>query len=335
MAELIREKGSRDLVANFGYANGEEVVNHFDSKYPWNGIEEIVDDYGDSWVRIPKFYRVINVENGVVKGRELSEYKVGDDWLLNHNFVNNAGTSLNYVEIAKYQMSLGADGEGRSVAGVYPKYGLTYNEAQAAVAKLNSREDGYEYFLSNIWTAELLQDLMVVEFANSYTPAVMSGYPNYSSRGYRRTGETDNIPYCSGIQAPTDHANKSSCMKYRGIENIYGNGQELIDGVFISNGNITVNINGVEQSTPIKCPTTQGIVHQLGYDINTDLVFPTTIKSGGSYSENFYGNSDADRNVVYRGNYSDSGYGLFSFIPLDQTTKNNSATFRVVRRLKD
>lgn len=335
MAELIREKGSRDLVANFGYANGEEVVNHFDSKYPWNGIEEIVDDYGDSWVRIPKFYRVINVENGVVKGRELSEYKVGDDWMLNHNFVNNAGTSLNYVEIAKYQMSLDADGECRSVSGVYPKRGLTYDQAQAAVAKLNNREDGYEYFLSNIWTAELLQDLMVVEFANSYVPDVLSGYPKYLSNGYKMTGETDSIPYCSGIQAPTDQENQSSSMKYRGLENIYGNGQELIDGVFVSNGNIVVDINGVEHASTLKCPTSQGIVHQLGYDINTDLVFPIVTKTGGSYSENFYGNSDTDRNVVYRGNYGNSGYGLFSYIPLDKTTTNNNATFRVVRRLKD
>lgn len=332
MAELIREKGSRELVANYGYADGAEVVNDFDSKYPWVGIEEFVDEHGDSWVRIPKFYRVINTEGGVVKGRELSEYKVDDDWKLNHAFVNNAGNAVNFIEVAKYQMSM-PDGVVHSVAGQYPTFGISYADAKAAVAALNARDDGYEYFLSNIWVSEIFQDLMTVEFANSSSTAVMSGYP--LKAGFKMTGETDAIPYCSGLNKVTDHANQTSCMKYRHMENIYGNGLELVDGVFLSNGSVTVDINGEEYTSSLVCPTNQSTVHQLGYDSRLDLVMPITIKSAGSYGDLFSGTNDKDRCVVYRGSGSTTGYGLFSYMVLDQTTKYPNGTYRVVRRLKD
>lgn len=334
MAELTREKGSSELIANFGYADGAEVVNDFDSKYPWNSIEEVTDSNENKWVKIPKFYRYMIVEDGIVKGRELSEYKVGDDWKLNHSFVNNAGEILNYVEIAKYQMSLDESGMPISKPDKYPTRGIKYAEAKAAVKKLNALEDGYEYFLATIWTAEMLQDLMVVEFANSYTPDVMSGYPRYTTNGIHKTGDTDDIPYCSGINLVTDQENKTSSMKYRHIENIYGNGQELVDGVFITGNVISVDINGEQYLSSIPGLTNQGMIHQLGYDSNIDLVFPVVLKNDGSYGDYYFGREDDAPNIFYHGSYDSSGYGLYSYIPLNRSTTNNNATYRVVRRLK-
>lgn len=335
MAKLERIRGSQPLVANFGYENGEEVRNDFDSKYPFNGIKEVVDERGNTWVQIPKFYRVINVENGVVKGRELSEYKVSDDWLLNHSFTNSAGIIVNYVEIAKYQMSLDADGCAQSVAGVYPSRGLSLAAARTAVSKLNSLNDGYEYFLANIWTTQLLQDLFTVEYANSSSTEVMSGWPSYYNQGYHPTGYTDSIPYHTGIRNETDNANKSSSMKYRHIENIYGNGQEVIDCLYYEGSKVIVDINGEEYTSTLTRIGTSGKTHQLGYDKNLDLTLPITETDNGSYGDYVIGGNESKRSVAYRGRRTADGYGLFSYNAITTDNTNDNGTYRIVRRLKN
>lgn len=335
MAELTRIKGSQPLVANYGYANGEEVRNDFDSKYPYSEIHEVVDDYGNRWVQIPKFYRCMNVENGAVKGRELSEYRVDDNWALNHSFTNNAGFVVNYIEVAKYQMSLDNNGVPCSVPGVYPSRGLTIAQAREAVKKLNEREDGYEYFLYNIWTSQIEQDLFVVEFANSYAPSVISGYPAYFDKGYQMTGTTDKIPYCTGIESENSHNNKADSMKYRHIENIYGNGMLYIDGIYLQNSDIYVSINNETYKSNLPRLVSSGPIHQLGYDSQLDLVFPKNTNSTGSYTDYYDGlQANETKVAIYRGNYSTEGYGLFSMMQMAENTKLNDATYRIVRRLK-
>ena len=335
MAQLERIKGSKSLVAAYGYANGGEVSNGFDSKYPYVAIQEVVDDYGNTWVQIPKFYRCMTVEGGVVKGRELSEYKVDDNWILNHNFTNNAGTIVNYVEIAKYQMSLDADGNACSVPGVFPARGLTIAQAREAVDKLNAREDGYEYFLYNVWASQMEQDLFVVEFANSYAPEIISGYPSYFEKGYKMTGSTDSISYCTGISSENAHENKADSMKYRHIENVYGNGMQYVDGIRLQNNDIYVDINGTTHKSSLPRLVSTGAIHQLGYDASLDLVFPKNTATTGSYTDKYSGlQADNTRVAVYRGNYDTSGYGLFSMTQLAETTKFGDATYRIVRRQK-
>ena len=49
-ANLIRLDGSENLVANIGYEGIEvaQIKNDFDSRYPWNRMEEIVDINGNT-----------------------------------------------------------------------------------------------------------------------------------------------------------------------------------------------------------------------------------------------------------------------------------------------
>ena len=327
MAQLTREKGSKGLVANFATGTGEEVVlNDFDSKYPFSGIEEVVDN-GEYWVKIPRFYRVIYTnDQGVVTGREVSEYKVGDDWLASPVFTNYAGTDLASVEIAKYQASVGADGKLHSVPNATPLRQVSKEQFQSYIDALNSQDDGYEYLSYNVWMAQVLQDLFTIEFANSNSRSVMEGYHTNSQYSIHLTGTTDVIKHHTGCV----YTNGGD-MKYRGIEHLYGNGSTFIDDITITGSQVAVNNNGQIHLGNVPATLSPGYIHQLQYDRSIDIVLPKTVASEAvaSYGD-YYQIDSTDPDTRFVLSHYDAG--VFGYICTDRMSV--ATTYRIVRRIK-
>lgn len=333
MAKLTRERGAANFIAQVDYSgNKSGVRNDFDSCYPFSGIEEVVDTQGNNWVKIPKFYRIIDNNNGIVTGRQLSEYKVSDDWKLNHLFINNKGSELASVEISKYQMSIN-NGVAQSKSGVTPARNITLTEARAAVEGLNALNDGYEYFLFNIWSLELIQDLFTVEFAQSSALDVMQGFDTFYQSNLQNTGVSDALSHHSGYVL--DSSREVTAIKYRGIENIYGNGLHVIDGIYLNDNSINVDINGIESTSSLPRLAKDGQVHQLGYDYNLDLVLPKTIQTTGSYADMYSISNNNGKRILLYGAQAQNGYGLFSLSDRREDNKEYYATYHIVRRLKN
>lgn len=335
MAELIREKGSKNLRAAYGYATGGEVINNFDSKYPWVKMEYITDADGNKWTRIFKFYtHYVLDEEGHIKARYISEYEIDENWHLNPIFIDANGRELAYVDIAAYQTAL--DG-GRIVSksGVAPLVSKTIQEMRDYVSVYNTFESEFEYGLFNIWASILEQDLFLVEFANSNTSEVLRGC-GYNSwkNGLKATGATDNIEYVTGTRNASAQENGSDPMKYRGIENMIGNGRLVLDGIKVNNGKILVSYDG---STYVDSGLTahdgSGRIHKLSFNSESKLVFPGVISTTGSYNDRYMGNDDPNQ-IVLRGYLDQEGAGLFATVFTSESSSNKYNTYRMIRRPK-
>ena len=115
----------------------------------------------------------------------------------------------------------------KSLSGATPIQNKTPTEARTKIAYYNNTlSDGYNYCLFDIWALIALQDLCIVEFANSSAQSIVKGY---TERGTQlgSTGMMDNIGNKTPIQttgsraidAQQDESGNYS-MKYRGIENL-------------------------------------------------------------------------------------------------------------------
>lgn len=337
MAELVREKGSKNLRANIGYSGGEEVLNDFDSRYPWNEIKIITDENENVWVRIPKFYTHYVVdENHNIKERYISEYKVDDDWHLNPIFINEEGHELPYVEISAYLATLDG-GKLYSKTGLTPTTTTPITTMRTAVNAYNSTESEYNYGLFNIWTSILEQDLFTIEFANSNIASILQGY-NYNSwkNGIKPNGDSDDISYVTGTKSANAQDNGTAAMKYRGIENMTGNGRLVVDGIKINNGDISVSYDGSSyHNVELQAITSSGRVQKLRFDSNSKLVFPSVlVESDSAYVDRYVGNNDANQ-VIVRGQTTEDGCGLFATVFISEDNTNKYNTYRMIRRPKN
>lgn len=334
MSELNRLKGSKGLTANIGY-EGTEVVNDFDSKYPWNEMKIITAENGDKFIQIPKFYvHYIKDEDGYITGREFSLYKVDNDWLVNNVFIKD-GQELPYVEIGCYLADLDSDSCLRSRSGAYPKRGIKLEDARTYILNNNSKmDDGYEYQLFDIWCANLLQDLFVVEFAQSDASEIMSGYTyTYYSGSPIANGQTDSVEYVTGMT--TENSNKlgNSLMKYRGIENLYGGGQTVLDKIVCDRGRLTVEKDGEAIVCGQTAPTSSGIVRKLKQDSITGLVFPSYLHNNGKYIDVYTG-ADEDNQMFLLGRNNASGSTLFCYTAYPKSDAPRYGVYRIIRRPK-
>lgn len=333
---LTRTYGSEELIANIGY-EGVEVTNSFDSKYPWSEIQ-IIEENGEKWVRIPAFYTYYEIEDGIIKGRAVSQYKINDDWFINPLFVKDDRT-LPYIDIAAYLMSY-VNSTAMTRSGDTPIKAIAPNTArQYAMAK---SDDTYDIFLYNIWALQILQDLFTVEFATSNCQDIMSGYLyDYYKDGLASNGSTDSVEYVTGCPTEAGNVGGTRCIKYRGIENVWGNGSTFVDGLQSYGNSILVC------SDPTKCGdsssytessitklASSGVVYQLGFDSTNKLVFPIAVNSKGAYHDTYNASSSTAIMGLYSGSNS-SNIGLWTYdISSGYNASIPQGTFRLVRRLK-
>lgn len=346
MATLNRVLASANLEANIYYKGVEAVNNGFDAKIPWSEIEEITDENGNVWIKIPKFYTKYVIEDGVIKERYISEYNCGKEWHLNPIFIKNNGTEADHFLVSKYLLGL-ENGKVCSKSGLAP-----YTEVSAVAARAAANEydksdtSGYEYSLFDIWALIALQDLCLIEFAASDVTSIIQGRTNSNYKSnLTASGDLDTIGTnvasgSSSISAAKDEG--LYCMKYRGIENLWGNGRTFVDGICYYNNKIWYTSNSANYGdydkyteSDIAFATSNGYVHQLGFDANSCLVLPAvTDTSSGSYGDYCSTpTTQTGRRIFYIGNERSGGEnGLFSFINATATGTLDYSVFRMIKK---
>ncbi|MEG1792057.1 MAG: hypothetical protein RR294_00435, partial [Bacilli bacterium] len=143
---------------------------------------------------------------------------------------------------------------------------------------------------------------------------IMYGYANANPESIV-SGTTDVVTASSGSK--TSNTDGKNAMKYRGIENIYGNVWQFIDGVNLDNINsdfyiskdaskyVSSNFTGTYSIIEgYKKSSTSGFVTKMGYDSASPfLQMPTVVGGNGvvKYGDYYYQNADQGNKILLFG----------------------------------
>lgn len=270
--------------ASIGTSAGYSDFNRY---MPWSGMERITvteNSHPNIMVKIPAFYYQRYRDNSY-------EYiRIANlpfpDFVLHPAFQHN-GTTQNYICFAAYKSA-----GGESVQVSYANSTPTGNVTRGGLRNL-ARGKGTGWSLVDISSLSAVTMLMLVEFANNNVQnSIGYGYLNGNS-AYIKTGTCDSVPNLTGVPAGT--TGKVGVV-YRGIEDLWGNIWEYVDGLNC-NGNqywICNNISQYADDTSTNYTrlsynsTTSQITNQyitaVGYDSNNPAYMLPTAWSGGSGS---------------------------------------------------
>ena len=197
----------------------------FDNAMPWKGIVRETLSTGDVMVKIPKFwyrrYRSGNVEYIKIADKPTAGFSV-------HPLFNHAGKECDHAYIGAYKTS----SNNKSVSGASPQVSQT-----RAQFRSNAKSKGAGWSLIDIAALSAVQMLMLVEFAdNNVQSKIGRGYCDGNS-GSLKTGSCNSIPNLTGRPSGTDG---KVDVVWRGIEGLWGNVWEWVDGVNWNNGSYYV-----------------------------------------------------------------------------------------------
>lgn len=287
---LTRADSAVGLVAGVDGAR-----NDFDNVGPWAQMTKFTDANGDVMVRIKKTYirkqvngngqnwsvslvSPVNIPGGQ-NGQAMVDtasgwYRPACFW----DYTNNK--ELDYVDVGAY-LATNVNGVLKSQTGVMATNNQTINQfrqqAQAA---------GRGGQLIDIHVIDLLQALFVVEFGVINSQSIMTGATSNSAQV--ANGLADNIKGSSGTGA-------NSVMSYRGIENLWGNLWQFLDGVNYSSNIWICDDSSKYQSDIFSNPYIRmgrtginGWVSQLNLDPNHPYAQTASVDAGNN-GTNYYG----------------------------------------------
>ena len=331
---------SANFVAN-AQIGETPVVNDFDSVYPWSHIETysyntstgeeislsevgvnnfpFIGTHGQVLTRIPEFYykRYQQLEEG--------------DKTYEYIFISPENlegfTKSEQFSVGRYTMNNSSDGI-YSKSGVLPVVNLVITDFRTNANSLGSEfgQLDYRYFI--------LQLLYLVEYADYNSQSKLGlGHTSTLSSGTRiSSGGCDSL----GMKSGTLINDGKHSMIYRGIEDIYGNVFQYIDGINISNyiAYICTDPSQYKAISYTGCYEKIGYanfnisgkyISKLGYDPNHPLI-SLPIASDGSdstYVTDRY-NISEENNIAYVGGRWDSGLdaGLWYW-----ALNNNQSTY--------
>ncbi len=294
----------------------QEVTNDFDNIYPWSEIytyswnkatgketrwNEEGFSYTDDYVftKIPEFYYRRYQENGY-------EYV-----LISKNKIEGY-TKSNEFSIGRYTMS-GTETGVYSKSGAQPLRNKTIGEFRDYARALGNEfsQLDYHYFI--------IQLLYLVEYAN-YDSQEKLGRGNVANSIVISSGGCDTL----GMKSGTLNNDGQHSMIYRGMEDIYGNIFQFVDGINIKDYQAYVCYNpnqyesdtfeGYYQQLGYVNTIAGGYIKKLGYDVNHSLIsFPLEV--GGkenTYIPDSYYRSSGNRIVMVGGlGNRDSQAGLW------------------------
>lgn len=198
-------------------------TSSFDSCYPWSEIRRETLSTGDVMVKIPKFYFQRYREGNIEHIRIADKKTAGFDL---HPAFNHAGVEVNHIYVGAYKTS----SNNKSVSGAKPTV-----DQERATFRTNAKAKGAGWSLWDIAALSAIQMLMLVEFAtNNMQTAIGRGYCDSTSAGTRiNTGSTNSVANLTGRPAGT---NGLVDVVWRGIEGLWGNIWEWVDGVNWNDG---------------------------------------------------------------------------------------------------
>lgn len=217
---LIRTDDAVGLTYTVG---ASEIQSDFDKCFPWSDITEVTDSAGNVFVRIPKFYsKVTKNSNGTYKYQISGTRYSGFNTL----FVDGKGNELDYIDVGKYEAS-GSSSRAYSKTGQTVLVNITIDNLRTACKANGAGYQQYDFLIDAI-----LKHLFLVEFATTNSQSIMYGYALSSNTAAITTGHSDDVKTPSG--SPTSNTDGTYAMKYRGIENLWGNTWTFCDGISFS-----------------------------------------------------------------------------------------------------
>ena len=330
------------------------VVNDFDNIYPWSEIRsynynantrKVTAWYGDANFKfdgsngevltyIPGFYYKREVVDGVEyqyiskyeqEGYSYSEpfsvgrYKMSGGEDAHHTSTGGGSSTSNknsngYIELMN-TIDLGSSSfTGKSISGAYPSAHANLPTFRESASKLGTDFSilDYHYYV--------FQMLYLIEYAD------------YDSQAKLGKGVTEND--CVIIMGGTNELGmKSGCLVndgkhsviYRGIEDIYGNTADFLDGINIKNYQAYINYDFTTYKSDVFDGNYKalgyvnksfgddggfGFITKLGYDSNNPLIgLPTEVDTNNTDFNNpsgikdGYGATPGDKILVVGGTY--------------------------------
>ena len=191
-------------------------ASDFDNCYPWSDITRETLSTGDVMVKIPKFwfqrYREGDIEHIRIADKNTAGFTL-------HPAFNHAGVEADYIYVGAYTTS----GKNKSVSGSSPQVSQT-----RATFRSNAKAKGAGWSLWDVAVLSAIQMLMLVEFAtNNMQSAIGRGYCDSNSSAIS-TGSCNSVANLTGRPAGTDG---KVDVVWRGIEGLWGNVWEWVDGV--------------------------------------------------------------------------------------------------------
>ena len=200
----------------------------FDSCYPWNGIARS-NSYvstGDWLVKIPKFWYQ---RKQVVENSKTMEYiRIADqpvEGFKLHPAFNHVGfEDADCIYVGAYKTS----SNNKSATGQTPTVNAT-----RATFRSNAKK-GTGWSIIDISTLSAIQMLILVEFAsNNVQSLIGQGASKTGGNSAVKTGQTDSVINLTGSLARDNTAKQ---VVWRGIEDLWGNVWEWVDGVNWNDG---------------------------------------------------------------------------------------------------
>ncbi len=328
-----------DLTANAQIGpDATNVKNDFDSVYPWSDIETYTYDVEKkevtSWYNEEKDKFKFDGSKGEVLTYIPTFYykryqEDGYEYILISNKNLEGYTRSDAFSIGRYTMS-GDSNAVHSKSGKQPLTNKKINEFRDYARALGDEfsQLDYHYFI--------IQLLYLVEYADYDSQVKLGqGYTATSNTAVIKSGGCDEL----GMKSGTLNNDEQHSMIYRGMEDIYGNVWQFVDGINIKDHQAYVCYNpnqyesdkydGCYQKLGYVNANVNGYIKKLGYDSKNPLVsFPTEIGGSASthISDNYWHNPDNRIAIVggawfvtnlgglwYWNLYHDSGdtYGYF------------------------
>lgn len=295
---------------------GSQVVrNDFDNLPIYKEMKRVTDDYGNVFVRIPKFY----IKKTSTAGKlavQISKTQIPGSYLPKCFWDFSKNKELPYIDVGAYLASLSASGNRlESKAGVKPLVSATIGNFRNY-----AKNNGAGYQQMDIHVIDMLQCLFYVEFATLDSQSIHPGLTGGTESG--TTGATDSVVASSGAMG----IGNTHQFKYRGIEDLWGNVYQWVDGVNILDQQAWVCENAANYASDIfaspyvklsyKNATANGYVRTMGFDANRPYAQFPTVTTGASsttyYADNYY--QEAGQRVArFGGNWTDSAIAGISF----------------------
>jgi len=147
------------------------VTNDADSAEIFSEITEVTDALGNVFVRIPKFY-IEKTATGAARTWRVSKAGPGSTGYLPACFWDfTNGVELDYIDVGKYPAGLDGSSRLTSKAGEYPLISKNIVEFRDY-----AQANGAGYQQLDVHVVDLLQTLMIIEFATLDLQSVMAGY---------------------------------------------------------------------------------------------------------------------------------------------------------------
>ncbi|MEG2250803.1 MAG: hypothetical protein RSD09_04400, partial [Bacilli bacterium] len=332
------------MTANVG-VDQTTPKNDFDNAEIYKDMVDVEDTYGNQFVTIPKFYIKKTVTGDVWEWR-ISKVKKDNDYYLPACFYDEVKSKeLPYILVGKYDASE-TGGKLESKTGVKPLVNKNIDQFRT-LATSNNQSGVTGYQLLDIHALDAIQVLFYIEFATLNSQNLMFGYTNGNTESIV-SGSTDAVTASSGSK--TSNTDGKNAMKYRGIENIYGNIWQFIDGVNLDNTNsdfyiskdaskyVSSNFTGTYSIIPsYKKLSSDGFVTKMGYDSTFPfLQMPTAVggNAGVKYGNNYWQNNiQGNKIVLFGGSWSTGSAVGFSSFSLDysSTRSDNAVGSRLLK----